>query len=204
MRRSSSSRSRPGRVGADHAAGHRLRRRARGRCARTLAAPPRRRLSAVTCTTGTGASGEMRSTVPQMKWSSIRSPATSTRDAAERAPTAPPVGVRCIAAAPPPSSASAAGCPSIVRLPPRPTAPLDPLHHHRRRDPLHAQLPDRAARTVARRARHVAAQDELVPAPRPRARAGWWRRTAPPPACRPRRRCASARCRARSPPRRAP
>jgi hypothetical protein len=42
----------------------------------TFAAPPSRRFSCVTLTTGTGASGEILETVPQMKWSMIMSPIT--------------------------------------------------------------------------------------------------------------------------------
>ena len=45
----------------------------------TLAAPPGRSFCQVARTTGTGASGEMRSTSPQMYLSSITSPTTSTR-----------------------------------------------------------------------------------------------------------------------------
>ena len=45
----------------------------------TLAAPPGMKLSRSNSTTGTGASGEMRETRPQMNWSSITSPMTSTR-----------------------------------------------------------------------------------------------------------------------------
>jgi hypothetical protein len=45
---------------------------------RTLPAPPMRYSSWSCSTTGTGASGEMRLTRPMTKWSSIRSPATST------------------------------------------------------------------------------------------------------------------------------
>jgi len=37
------------------------------------------KLSRSNSTTGTGASGEMRATLPQMNWSSITSPTTSTR-----------------------------------------------------------------------------------------------------------------------------
>ena len=49
------------------------------RLAATLPAPPRWKLWPVTSTTGTGASGEMRATLPQMNSSSMRSPRTSTR-----------------------------------------------------------------------------------------------------------------------------
>src|SRR5208337_290674 len=42
----------------------------------TLAAPPSRRFSLVTATTGTGASGEMRETVPQINSSIMMSPTT--------------------------------------------------------------------------------------------------------------------------------
>ena len=45
----------------------------------TLPAPPRWKLWPVTSTTGTGASGEMRATLPQRNSSSITSPTTSTR-----------------------------------------------------------------------------------------------------------------------------
>ena len=45
----------------------------------TLPAPPRCKLSCVTSTTGTGASGEIRATRPQTNSSSITSPTTSTR-----------------------------------------------------------------------------------------------------------------------------
>src|SRR6266568_7876100 len=45
----------------------------------TFAAPPGMKLSRSKSTTGTGASGEMRDTQPQMNWSSITSPTTSTR-----------------------------------------------------------------------------------------------------------------------------
>src|SRR6185312_855877 len=45
-----------------------------------LAAPPGMKLSRSNSTTGTGASGEMRATLPQMNWSSMTSPTTSTRD----------------------------------------------------------------------------------------------------------------------------
>ena len=45
----------------------------------TFAAPPGMKLSRLNSTTGTGASGEMRDTPPQMNWSSITSPTTSTR-----------------------------------------------------------------------------------------------------------------------------
>ena len=45
----------------------------------TLAAPPGMKLSREKSTTGTGASGEMRDTPPQMNWSSITSPTTRTR-----------------------------------------------------------------------------------------------------------------------------
>src|SRR2546426_7367695 len=45
----------------------------------TFAAPPGMKLSRSKSTTGTGASGEMRDTQPQMNWSSITSPITSTR-----------------------------------------------------------------------------------------------------------------------------
>ena len=45
----------------------------------TFAAPPGIKLSRSKSTTGTGASGEMRDTPPQMNWSSITSPTTSTR-----------------------------------------------------------------------------------------------------------------------------
>ncbi len=45
----------------------------------TLAAPPGRSFCQVARTTGTGASGEMRSTSPQMYLSSITSPTTNTR-----------------------------------------------------------------------------------------------------------------------------
>jgi len=45
----------------------------------TLAAPPGMKLSRSKSTTGTGASGEMRATRPQMNWSSMTSPITSTR-----------------------------------------------------------------------------------------------------------------------------
>src|SRR5881394_1105312 len=45
----------------------------------TFAAPPGMKLSCSKSTTGTGASGEMRETQPQMNWSSITSPITSTR-----------------------------------------------------------------------------------------------------------------------------
>ena len=45
----------------------------------TLAAPPGMKLSRSNSTTGTGASGEMRPTWPQMKWSSMASPMTSAR-----------------------------------------------------------------------------------------------------------------------------
>src|SRR5204863_3738199 len=45
----------------------------------SLAAPPGMKLSRSNSTTGTGASGEMRETRPQMNWSSITSPMTSTR-----------------------------------------------------------------------------------------------------------------------------
>ena len=44
----------------------------------TLPAPPRVRVSRSTSTTATGASGEMRSTLPQRYSSSIKSPATRT------------------------------------------------------------------------------------------------------------------------------
>ena len=45
----------------------------------TLAAPPGKKLSPVTSTTGTGASGEIRPTFPQTNSSSIRSPMTKMR-----------------------------------------------------------------------------------------------------------------------------
>src|SRR5439155_8043547 len=45
----------------------------------TFAAPPGMKLSRSKSTTGTGASGEMRETQPQMNWSSMTSPTTSTR-----------------------------------------------------------------------------------------------------------------------------
>src|ERR1035441_4145169 len=51
----------------------------------TLAAPPGEEDSLVTLTTGTGASGEMRETLPQMNSSSIKSPTTSTRWAGKAA-----------------------------------------------------------------------------------------------------------------------
>src|SRR5689334_6270151 len=47
----------------------------------TLAAPPRLKFSETTRSTGTGASGDNRSTSPQTKRSSIRSPTTSRRTA---------------------------------------------------------------------------------------------------------------------------
>src|SRR5439155_584514 len=50
----------------------------------TLPAPPGRSSSPVTCTTGTGASGEMRSTCPHTKRSSIKSPTTSARTREKR------------------------------------------------------------------------------------------------------------------------
>ena len=49
------------------------------RLLQTLPAPPGMWVSSHTLTTGTGASGEMRRTLPRMKWSSIRSPRTRTR-----------------------------------------------------------------------------------------------------------------------------
>src|SRR6185436_16776199 len=45
----------------------------------TLAAPPGIEFSRSNSTTGTGASGEIRATRPQMNWSSMTSPTTSTR-----------------------------------------------------------------------------------------------------------------------------
>ena len=45
----------------------------------TLPAPPGMKLSRSNSTTGTGASGEMRATLPQRNWSSITSPSTVTR-----------------------------------------------------------------------------------------------------------------------------
>ena len=45
----------------------------------TLPAPPGMKLSRSNSTTGTGASGEMRATLPQRNWSSITSPRTMTR-----------------------------------------------------------------------------------------------------------------------------
>ena len=51
----------------------------------TFAAPPRRCSSRVTRTTGTGASGEIRSTSPNRYRSSIASPTTSTRALRSRA-----------------------------------------------------------------------------------------------------------------------
>src|SRR2546425_11059492 len=45
----------------------------------TFAAPPGMKLSRSKSTTGTGASGEIRDTQPQMNWSSITSPTTTTR-----------------------------------------------------------------------------------------------------------------------------
>src|SRR5881394_3963972 len=45
----------------------------------TFAAPPGMKLSRSKSTTGTGASGEIRDTQPQMNWWSITSPITSTR-----------------------------------------------------------------------------------------------------------------------------
>src|SRR5438093_1808190 len=51
----------------------------------TFDAPPSRTCSDWNCTTGTGASGEMRVTRPTMKRSSITSPMTRTRTPAKRA-----------------------------------------------------------------------------------------------------------------------
>src|SRR5438067_1490145 len=51
----------------------------------TLAAPPGMKFSRSKSTTGTGASGEMRETRPQTKWSSITSPTTSRWRLRERA-----------------------------------------------------------------------------------------------------------------------
>src|SRR5438270_10380738 len=51
----------------------------------TLAAPPGMKLSFWNSTTGTGASGEMRETLPQMNSSSMTSPMTRTRWLAKRA-----------------------------------------------------------------------------------------------------------------------
>src|SRR5262245_9469768 len=51
----------------------------------TLPAPPSEALSRSTRTTGTGASGEMRLTLPHRKWSIIRSPRTTTRAPTKRA-----------------------------------------------------------------------------------------------------------------------
>src|SRR6185503_2413251 len=51
----------------------------------TLAAPPGMKLSRWKSTTGTGASGEMRFTRPQMNWSSMTSPTTRTRRRLARA-----------------------------------------------------------------------------------------------------------------------
>jgi len=45
----------------------------------TLAAPPGMKLSRTKSTIGTGASGEIRATWPQMNWSSITSPTTRIR-----------------------------------------------------------------------------------------------------------------------------
>ncbi len=47
---------------------------------RTFAHPPSMKLSFFTSTTGTGASGEIRETRPQMKWSAMISPTTRTPD----------------------------------------------------------------------------------------------------------------------------
>src|SRR6478672_12577582 len=51
----------------------------------TFAAPPGYRLSPVTSTTGTGASGEIRPTLPQTNSSSIKSPITRIRFVRARA-----------------------------------------------------------------------------------------------------------------------
>ena len=50
----------------------------------TLAAPPRALVSRVTATTGTGASGEILPTFPQMYSSSMMSPTTRSRQARNR------------------------------------------------------------------------------------------------------------------------
>ena len=60
--------------------------------AATLAAPPGMELSRSKSTTGTGASGEIRETRPQINWSSMISPTTTTR----ARPAAAPVRHRAI------------------------------------------------------------------------------------------------------------